>query len=128
MFTGGVVFAQENISQTTSPNAPLSQTSSFDVAKDVSESVSENIPETIPEKNFENLKKFRDFAFNSNLFSIVIVILLLGVLAFCFLGVLKLYRKISNKGYIVEAPPKETLASPKDFKSAINLFLGKNDE
>ncbi len=87
-----------------------------------------DIPETIPEKNAENLKKIKDIAQTSSVFKLLLTVCALLFLALlAFIG-LKIYKKISDKKYIIETSPKETLATPKDFKSAINLFLGKTDD
>lgn len=94
--------------------------------KTVSETVPETIPETIPEKNYENLMKIKDSTskFPAGLLATIAgaVILLLS-----FKGYLA-YKKFKNKSHIVSAPLTETLETPKDFKTAINLFLGKTDE
>ena len=96
------------------------------------DSVSQNnlneIPDTIPEKNYENLKKIKDSATTSKIFNFLTTLVSIIFAIICLVGGFKLYKKWSNKGYIISAPPKETLATPKDFKSAINLFLGKTDD
>ena len=90
--------------------------------------VVEETPDTIPEKNYENMVKIIDTATDSKTFAILIFAASLGLLALILFGGYKIYKKHKEQGYIVSAPPKETLESPKDFKTAINLFLGKTDE
>lgn len=88
----------------------------------------EDVPESIPEKNYENIKKIKDSALTSKkivpfaggIFVIILLIILLSIR--------RVRKNWNDKGYIVSAPPKETLESPKDFNTAINLFLGKTDE
>jgi len=88
----------------------------------------EEIPETIPEKNYENLMKIKDSPKTSKAFNVIVslvALIILGVLGFAGY---KFYKKISTQNYIISSPPDETLETPKDFKTAINLFLEKTDD
>ena len=86
------------------------------------------IPESIPEKNAENLKKIKDSAAVSKMVNIFAGIAGFIIVIFSTVIFFKIRRRIRDKKAIVEAAPKETLASPNDFKSAVNLFLGKTDD
>lgn len=90
--------------------------------------ISGEIPETIPEKNAENLKKIKDSAFASKFVNGAAIILTISILVGLIILILKFYKKFSERTNIAEASPKETLATPDDFKTAINLFLEKTDE
>ena len=86
------------------------------------------VPETIPEKNYENLKKIKDSkAYSKTIKFLVNIFIALLALLGAF-GIYKFYTKRKNKTVIVDGTPKETLLTPNDLKSAINLFLGKTDE
>ena len=114
----GLVFC-EPVTQ----NVPATQQSTVQTTE-----TEEIIPETIPEKNYENLMKIKDSATTSKNFSVFIWILTGLTILLGLLGLFKFYRNWKEKNYIIETTPKETLATPKDFNSAINLFLGKTDE
>lgn len=86
------------------------------------------VPETIPEKNYENLMKIKDSIVSSKTISIIMALFCLAVIMGLGYYGYKLYRKRSSKGYVVSVPLNETLEVPKDFKTAISLFLGKTDE
>ena len=90
--------------------------------------ISGEVPETIPEKNAENLKKIKDSAFASKFVNGAAIILTISILVGLIILILKFYKKFSERTNIAEASPKETLATPDDFKTAINLFLEKTDE
>lgn len=88
----------------------------------------DEIPDSIPEKNYENLKKIKNSVTTSKTFLSMITFLILGVTGLIFIAFFRFYKKLKNNKQIVSAPLKETLETPKDFKTAINLFLGKTDE
>ena len=88
----------------------------------------EDIPESIPEKNYENIKKIKESALTLKPIVIFAAGTFVIVLLIIFIFMRRGTKRWNDKGYIVSAPPKETLESPKDFNTAINLFLGKTDE
>lgn len=88
----------------------------------------EDVPETIPEKNYENLKKIKNSAQTYPLLIVFMTIIFIFILFLVVLSLYRYYRNVKIKGNIISAPPKETLESPKDFNTAITLFLGKTDE
>ena len=80
------------------------------------------VPETIPEKNYENLKKIQTSKDYSKIFKRTIYSLTTIIIAIVFYFIYILYKRQKNKKTIVDGPPKETLLTPEDFKSAINAY------
>lgn len=84
--------------------------------------------ETIPEKNYENLMKIKDSKAYSKVFNIVVSLLILALLIALVFGIYKFKKKFTERSVIIDKPSKETLVTPTDFKTTINLFLEKTDE
>lgn len=126
VLSSGVAFCEPAVQPETSTNTVTEQVN--DITADNTQNDINDVPETIPEKNIENLKKIKESPMASKFTGILFFILLAAALVILYIAGLKLYKRTIGKIQIADASPKETLASPEDFKSAINLFLGKTDD
>ncbi len=85
----------------------------------------QTVPETIPEKNMSSLKKIKD---KTSVFTIIFtlggILILIGAARFFMM----VYAVRSERKMLTSASPKDSLVSPKDFKTAINMFLEKTDD
>lgn len=84
---------------------------------------------SIPEKNLNQLQNIGKDTPENKFLKFIIAMIGVAISALAIYGGLKLYKKImESKGIYVSNPNDErSLESPKDFKTAINLFLNKTD-
>ncbi|MCQ2789659.1 MAG: hypothetical protein MJ229_04685 [bacterium] len=89
----------------------------------------DDAPQSIPEKNINTLKnmdknstKYKVFKFFISMLGVVISVL-------AIYGGLKLYKTIISRASLFPKQPKydNTLETPTDFKTAINMFLKKTE-
>lgn len=135
----GIVFAtpDNNLSQQTSQKTPAPAVSDGAKSSTINTSAesktevldSSSAPKSIPEKNMDRLKDIGKNGSKNGFLRFFIAMSGVAISSLAIYGGLKLYKKISlQKNMFVSNPNDErSLETPKDFKSAINLFLNKTD-
>lgn len=89
----------------------------------------DDAPQSIPEKNINTLKNMDKNSAKYKVFKFFISMLGVVISALAIYGGLKLYKTIISRASLFPKQPKydNTLETPTDFKTAINMFLKKTE-
>ncbi len=89
----------------------------------------DDAPQSIPEKNIQTLKTMDKNSTKYKVFKFFVSMLGVAISALAIYGGLKLYKTIISRASLFPKEPKydNTLETPTDFKTAINMFLKKTE-
>ena len=87
------------------------------------------VPMSIPEKNLNQLKNIGQNTPQNKFLKFIIAMIGVIFSGFAIYGGLKIYKNLilQKNSCIINPNDERSLESPKDFKTAINIFLKKTD-
>lgn len=122
----------ENVSISSVAYAEQLQASQQVLQQTVNDKKNEQVddaPQSIPEKNIHTLKTMDKNSTKYKVFKFFVSMLGVAISALAIYGGLKLYKTIISRASLFPKEPKydNTLETPTDFRTAINMFLKKTE-